>query len=185
MNITPIFNREMINGAWTYHDQNEAEFVFFVWPEHSIDSVDDFIEGRQGITLSDAAKSKLKEIRHDAFGAYVKKDFDLMMAHSRALSTACYLYGMRDAAKLGAKFSKGGKSKTYGPIRKAISRLLSKNPSMKNDELWAAIKASPPKGWTALENRNGRYIEGPKAGDDMQYERFCNVASLERKLLKG
>lgn len=84
----------------------------------------------------------------------------------------------------GRKFVAGRKPNTGGPIRKAIARLL-KRQRMSNSTLWDALASRPPRGWTFLDNRQGKYCEGPKAGEGMNYARFCNVASEERGKLKG
>jgi hypothetical protein len=55
---------------------------------------------------------------------------------------------------------------------------------MKNRDLWDAIKSKPPRGWKAIENDLGRYMEGPKANDHMGYSRFSEVAKEERDKLK-
>lgn len=85
-------------------------------------------------------------------------------------------------AEHGKKFQ-GRKKGAVGPIRKAIRRLLKKNHKMKTAEIWAEIKTKPPKGWTVMDNAQGKYIEGPKAGDEMKYRRFTNVVSEEKKLI--
>ena len=87
-------------------------------------------------------------------------------------------------AEVGEKFLKGRKVNSGGPIRAAIARLLKKDPALKNQELWHAVKARPPKGWTACDNRQGEYFEGPRAADNMGKPRFLNVCSEERKKLK-
>jgi hypothetical protein len=179
-----IFNREHDGTNWIYLDQDEAEFAYIVLPEYSIDSIDNFIEGRQGVNLPEGARQQLIEMRHDALQAFKTKNFALMMAHAKALTNACYVFGMLKDAKHGAKFSKGRKANTSGPIRKAIQRLLKKSQALKNSELWEAIANRPPKGWEPFNNSMGRYMEGPKAGEGMSYARFCNVASEERRKLK-
>ncbi len=78
------------------------------------------------------------------------------------------------------KFLTGRKPGTGGPIRKAIARLLKKNPDPKPRELWAALKNNPPRGWSFCDNLQGKYIEGPRANTGMSYARFCNIASEER-----
>lgn len=81
----------------------------------------------------------------------------------------------------GKKFP-GRKPGSIGPVRKFIRARLAKNHAATNEELWAAIKAKPPKSWTPMEStRLGRYIEGPNAGDNVGWARFCNIASEERK----
>lgn len=87
------------------------------------------------------------------------------------------------------KFKPNGRGP--GPVRKAIERLLKKQPSMKNAELWQALKTRPPKGYTVCENRQGRYIEGPTPRDrsnnrpEMTEARFRNICAEVRKELKS
>lgn len=83
------------------------------------------------------------------------------------------------------KFIAGRKPGTAGPIRKAIRRLLEKSPDLKNAGLWAELSVKPPKGWTFFDNHLGKYAEGPKGGQNMNYSTFRNVAALERKAFKG
>lgn len=87
-------------------------------------------------------------------------------------------------AQRGRVFDKGRKPGTGSPIRKAIARLLKGDAAMKNATIWKRIKAMPPKGYTLLDNAQGKYIDGPAVMYDMGYERFCNVASEERGKLK-
>lgn len=82
----------------------------------------------------------------------------------------------------GKKF-KGKAPGAVGPIRKAIGRVLKKNPKMKTLEIWEEIKKKPPKGWAVMENRQGKYIEGP-ANKEMNYRRFENAVCEERKVFK-
>lgn len=85
-----------------------------------------------------------------------------------------------------AKFSQGKRGKS--PIRKEIERLLKKNPRMKNAEIWAAIKAKPPRGWTAMHSpKLGDYFASPSGGSegDMGYRRFSNVCAEIRKEQKN
>lgn len=176
-------NRINEGGIWRYLDQNDAEFVLMSMFDYPVEVVDDFIDGLQGSTLPEETIDLLREIRHDALQAYIAKNIPLMEAKLQGLHMACRVAGMLPAAKLGSKFKKGRKQGSSGPIRKAIARLLKKTPAMKNAELWRAIKDNPPRGWKVYENRAGHYIEGPEAGDNMGYERFCNVSAEERKKL--
>lgn len=82
----------------------------------------------------------------------------------------------------GVKFNQPGRGP--GLFRKIIARLLKNNPEMKNPELWAAVANKPPKGWTAYDNRVGKYLEGKSASDSMGYGRFCNICGEERNKLK-
>lgn len=84
----------------------------------------------------------------------------------------------------GKKFP-GRKPGSIGTVRKFIRARLAKNHAATNEELWDAIKAKPPKGWTPMESpRFGRYIEAPKADDEVKWKSFCSYAALERKRLK-
>ncbi len=72
-----------------------------------------------------------------------------------------------------------------GAIRGFIRVALKKTPGLINEELWAAIKKRPPKGWTPMETpRLGRYIEGPSAADEVKWKSFRTYAGNERKRLK-
>jgi hypothetical protein len=90
---------------------------------------------------------------------------------------------LRPIAETGRKFIAGRKSNTGSPVRKAIATLLKNDAEMKNRELWKAIKNKPPRGWTVMENTQGKYIEGSKAGQNMSYTRFSAVAKEERDKL--
>jgi hypothetical protein len=80
------------------------------------------------------------------------------------------------------RFSAGRKRGTGSPIRKAIADELKRDPRLSTADLWSKISLAPPRGWTLYDNRIGKYAEGPKAGQNMSYARFSNVASEERKL---
>lgn len=90
---------------------------------------------------------------------------------------------LRPLAEHGKKFS-GRKPNSGGPIRKAVARLLKAQPALKNPELWAQIKKSPPRGFSVVDNTRRKFIDGPHQADGMEYPRFCNVCSEERKKLK-
>lgn len=86
---------------------------------------------------------------------------------------------------LGNMFKGGRKSGAVSPVRKAVRRELARDPNASTETLWMRVEAKPPKGWVFFANRAGRYIEGPKGGQNMNFRTFANVASAERKLLKG
>lgn len=84
-------------------------------------------------------------------------------------------------AQAGRKFKAGRKPGTAGAIRLAIAVVLKSSPGLTNAELWLRLKEKPPRGYEFRESTKlGKYIEGPTAGDDMQYRRFMNVAAEER-----
>ena len=85
-------------------------------------------------------------------------------------------------AEHGQKFT-GKKPNSGGPIRKAIARLLAKNPALSNPELWAEIKDKPPRGFSVIDRGSEKFIDGPTAQNGMEYRRFCNVCGEERRKL--
>ncbi|MEY4593014.1 MAG: hypothetical protein RIR18_1909 [Pseudomonadota bacterium] len=181
-------NRTKENGEWRYFDQNDAEFVFMSSFDYPVEFVDDFIDGLHGVTLTDKTISELGGIRHDALHAYTANNIELMESNLRALDIACRLAGMVDSAKLGVKFKRGRRINATGPIRKAITKLLTKNPMMKNPELWDEIKNNLPKGWE-LETPRYFYFKpsliGPNPSKDhVTQSRFNNICGEERKKIK-
>lgn len=112
------------------------------------------------------------------------------------LFDVCRLSQFQEAVRLGreegmllltdkrlAGFSRGGRGP--GPIRKWIARQLKKNPTMKNRELWTEFARNPLRDWQVMENRQGKYLEGPKGNDHMTYGRFSNVCKEVRDNMKG
>jgi len=87
-----------------------------------------------------------------------------------------------ELAVKGRKFEKGRKVNTVSPIRKYIASALCDSPDVTNAKLWNEIKLAPPEDFEVLENKLGKYIEGPGM-QSMAYARFCNVASEERRRL--
>ncbi|HEU0228937.1 MAG TPA: hypothetical protein VFR20_00050 [Burkholderiaceae bacterium] len=88
------------------------------------------------------------------------------------------------SARTGARFEAGRKPNTEGPISKAMGSVIKRNPTIKNADLWNAMKSSPPRGWTFYDNDQGKYIEGPRGGQNMGYDRFRNIAAQKRKAQK-
>ena len=117
-NVKTIFNRtQNAEGVWNYNEQDEAEFVFFNAFHLSIDSVDDFIEGRQGLELSEDNVSALCGLRHDAFQAFKEKNVPLMESRCKTLEYACRICGMAGLAKKGSQFKSGRRKGTKGKFR--------------------------------------------------------------------
>lgn len=111
--------------------------------------------------------------------------------HAR-LDQASELWGkilvIRDVmpkAKTGQKFTQGRKVGTESPIKKAVRKTLKANPLLKTLEVWRILAKAPPRNWSFLENRLGRYIEGPSAAEGMKYGRFQNLCSEIRAELKS
>jgi hypothetical protein len=101
------------------------------------------------------------------------------------------LNALRPTLDQGKAFSVGRKPGTAGPIRKAIAKLLAKDVSLSNQQLWKRIDEKPPRGWQAFDNpRLGKYLEGPMMSNgtkrhEMGYGRFCTVCGEERKKNTG
>ncbi|WP_430226823.1 hypothetical protein [Paraburkholderia tropica] len=87
---------------------------------------------------------------------------------------------------LGDVFKGGRKQGAVSPVRKAVRRELARDPKASTATLWQRISANPPKGWEFRDSaRVGRYAEGPRGGQNMNFRTFANAASAERKLLKN
>lgn len=107
-------------------------------------------------------------------------------AHAAELLRACIcaqeLGDVPEFANMqrGEKFSSGRQLATLGPVAKKIKAHLIKNPLANPDEVWAALKKSPPRGHAFMETeRFGKYIEkGNKTA--MQWGRFRNLVSIHR-----
>ncbi len=90
------------------------------------------------------------------------------------------------AAQEGQKFKHGRKIGTLGPWRKRIAAMLKRDPALKNQALWEALKAAPPRGWTHIESSQfGERFEGPTGGHEFKPATFRTYASEERQKLKG
>ncbi|MFD1558682.1 hypothetical protein ACFSHT_24095 [Paraburkholderia silviterrae] len=92
---------------------------------------------------------------------------------------------LQHVGEIGEKFLQGRKRNTVGPVRLAIRRELKRDPSASTETLWTLVAQKPPRGWAFFDNRQGRYIEGPRAGQNMSFRTFGNAASKERKLLEN
>lgn len=88
-----------------------------------------------------------------------------------------------ELAARGKKFLDGRKPGTGGPIRKEVAKLLANDPTLRNPELWKAVKENLPRGWEAGKlAKYGEYVEAHP--EKMFYRRFCNVCGEERKKLR-
>lgn len=97
-----------------HYTGEEADFVFFALPDYSIESIDDFIDGKQRaitrnatgervegdfVVLGAEVVSYLREIRAGAFAAYRAGNIDLMMAKLGQLEAQCNWRGLAFATK--------------------------------------------------------------------------------------
>ncbi len=133
--------------------------------------------GRIGAALSPSQKSAALLL--GACAEALKKN--ALLPHVQDWILDAYAGLDATAVNTGKRFIAGRKPNSGGPIRKKISMMLKKNPTMKNPELWAAVIAKPPRGWTGYDAR--KCLEGPgiKA---MTQGRFFNICSEERKKSK-
>lgn len=76
-------------------------------------------------------------------------------------------------ANNGLKFKEGRKQGSFGPVHKAIERVLKKTPDLPPRKVWEALKAEPPRGLKFLDNRAGEYIEHAKG--ETSRARFNNT----------
>jgi hypothetical protein len=142
------------------------------------------------VTIPDFAAENMRNGMTEA-EAYHAAELKSLEPLEKPLKALHDLMALRDAIKhekkilqdRGIKFVDGRKDNTGSVIRKRIAKILEKKPAMKNPELWAAVAANPPRGWTAYDNRVGKYLEGEK-NKNMTYGRFCNVCGEERKKIK-
>lgn len=81
-------------GAWQYHDDKEASFVFEMLMTTGIDisSIDSFIEGQEH-PLPEQVAQHLAERRAEALQSYLDGKFDLAQIQVDALRNACLYYG--------------------------------------------------------------------------------------------
>ncbi|MCZ2099473.1 MAG: hypothetical protein LC121_25070 [Anaerolineae bacterium] len=132
-------------------------------------------------------RKRLDELNHLRGGLDATRDELRRLSEAEQLWAKVML--VRDVmplARRGAKFQPGRKGGAVGPIRKAITTALKRDPTLTNDELWERVKAHPPRGWRAVEStRLGRYFAGPRASDSTSYARFRNIAAEERGKLKS
>ena len=93
-----------------------------------------------------------------------------------------HAYAMLDSASvdIAKKFVSGRKIGALGTVAKKIKKYLEKHPEANTNDVWEALKKSPPKGHAFMENvAYGKYIEeGPKTV--MKWPRFCNIVSQLR-----
>lgn len=82
------------------------------------------------------------------------------------------------------------KGRGLGAVKKAIGAQLNRDPAMKNDAIWLALKAeseklkgkSPIKGLHFLDNRAGKYIEDDNGRQIMNYRSFqSRVSEIKRE----
>lgn len=131
------------------------------------------LKSKHGAEILAAAARSMYMERAAGMPIYNQTDFGVALANE-ALKRS------------GEVFTNGRKAGTSGPIRKAIAKFLKADPTLKNPAMWRAVSSNPPRGWTAYDNAAGKYLEGPIAGQNMDYKgRFCTVCGEERKKITG
>lgn len=90
---------------------------------------------------------------------------------------------LKPKALVGEKFTQGRKPGSASPLRLAVRRIVKRNPKAKAAEVWAALKAKPPRGIVFHDEWGGdRYVKTEGHGRT-EYRRFLNIVSEERNAL--
>lgn len=79
----------------------------------------------------------------------------------------------------GIAFPPGKPKGAKGPIAKAIAKYLTKHPQAKPQEVWDALREKPPAGYAFMDNKTGKYIEGP-SNENTNWRSFQNAVSKQR-----
>ena len=181
---TATLARTRVDGAWLYTDPKTQSFCLSaLFAGFNLADFDDWLSALEPCVAKD--ELMLRRARTiDLYGTgqpeAVRVNLEWMALRRHGIMREEFVLPL---AKKGAKFPPMGRGK--GPIRKAITKLLTRDPTLENDALWDAIKARPPKGWIVYENaRLGKYIEGPTPGDNMKHSTFKTRCSEVRKEIK-
>lgn len=85
-----------------------------------------------------------------------------------------------DAVATGNKFKQGRTKGALGPVAKRVASYLKSHPKAPAEEVWAALKARPPKGYRFMDGSSlGRYVERG-AKEVMGWKRFQDTVSEQR-----
>lgn len=172
---------------WTTDDEKMfVDVSINLTPNTRITSMQARLDSLKNITPAIKVHADAIRAIHDGLDNHFSINYEGMIGLQRADELWAKIVLLRDLlpkAITGEKFTRGRRSGTGGPIRKAIARLLKNNPELNNKILWNAIKDKPPRRWQVFENSLGKYIEGPTPDKNMAYRRFINVAAEERKKL--
>jgi len=99
------------------------------------------------------------------------------------IEAKAHWYDLRVAPKVGVgeKFTAGRKRGSVSAVRLAVRRILKKNPGARTAEVWAAVKAKPPKGVEVHDTSNPalRHIT-TKNAPPTGFRQFANIVSEER-----
>jgi hypothetical protein len=85
-------------------------------------------------------------------------------------------------AQLGSKFKNGRKPGTIGPLRQYVRKYMGQHPKATAAEVWAALKAKPPKGIEVCDSarKDLRHVTTAGAAAATSYRQFVNMVSEER-----
>ena len=114
---------------------------------------------------------------HDALPVIVLESNAAQEIRAQELREA--IERLRPLADHGQRFT-AKKPGSLGPVAKRVKAHMQKNPRAKADQVWSALKKTPPKDHEFMESeRFGRYIEcGAKTV--MEWPRFRNLVSEHR-----
>lgn len=188
--LTMLFARRLSSDGWVYDDKTEHAFAVAcsVWG-FSLVAFDNFLEATDW--SGPGAQLNLKRFlsrRSEAIAAFTGKNLRLMRAIIEGLGAQQQLIQadetLRPKAKHGSKFV-AKKPGSAGPVRKAISRALRKNPTHTADAVWRLLAANPPKNLEFYGITVDRRYIRREGHLDTGWRRFQNIVSEERKRLTG
>jgi hypothetical protein len=175
-------------GAWLYTDPSvhSACVAWLMAHQFNLADFDNFLQ-EDSWDVSFRAKENrelLIQRRADALQAFKAGNRELAYAWLNFLHVSMYA-NKRESfllplSRTGKKFVAGRKQGAVGPVRAAVRRYLQRQPDANTAQIWAALKAKPPKGMVFYDNRLGKYIE-TEGYKDTSYRLFTNMVSAERK----
>lgn len=175
------------DGAWTYEDRSvhSACMRWLLFEGFDLVAFDDYLQ--EDVWNRPTAKENLAtliERRAQALKASKDGNHELATAWINFLYVTMYankrVNFLLPLSRTGKKFVAGRKQGAVGPVRAAVRRYLQRHPEANTAQIWAALKAKPPKGMAFYDNRFGRYIE-TQGYKDTSYRLFTNMVSAERK----
>src|SRR5688572_17706683 len=101
-----------------------------------------------------------------------------------AASNQAVIVRLSEDANFGKPFRRGKRKGANGIFLTLVKRLLRAKPKLSNMEIWRSVSNHPPTGWTAFDNRTGKYLEGPKL-KNISFKTLCNNAAIARTAMKA
>lgn len=173
---------------WQYLD-GDAHIAYVSWGlqhQFSLATLDDYLQEDDWNSSAKTQQNRdlLIQRRTQALQAFKAGNTELAFAWINFLFLAMRagkrMEFLLPLSRTGKKFVAGRKQGAVGPVRAAVRRYLQRQPDANTAQIWAALKAKPPKGMVFYDNRLGKYIETP-GYKDTSYRLFTNMVSAERK----